>query len=87
MYDVEVAIGRAAFPLRVTGVEDDTRAFQIVKSALAAWGIPVPVDLRDAAEFSALLTEAGYYAGSISDAKVTVQRAEEPRRNRRSAAS
>lgn len=81
MYDVEVVIGRAAFPLRVTAVADESRALEIVKSALAAWGIPVPIGLRDASEFSALLTEVGYYTGAVSDAKVKVARAGRCTRN------
>ena len=74
MYDVEVVITRMSYPLRVTGVSTETRAYEIMESTLAAWGIPIPADLRIPDHFAALLAEQGSYSGTSSDAQISVTR-------------
>jgi hypothetical protein len=74
MYDVEILIRRSAFPLRITRVCGEARVFEIIENALAAWGIPVPVSLRNVAEFASLLAERGSYEGGADDAKLLVKR-------------
>lgn len=76
-YEVEIVIRRrSATPFRVSGVQSDTRAAEIVESFLAAWGIPIPRDLRDTGQpaFTDTLAETGEYRDDAEDYRVVVKR-------------
>lgn len=74
LYEVEVVLpGRAARPFRVTSVAPG-RAWQVIDSFVAAYGLPLPRDMRDIGGFAQRLVACGEYRLNSEDTQILVKR-------------
>jgi hypothetical protein len=73
LYEVEVVLpGRTSFPFRVSAVEP-ARAWQVIDSFLAAYGLMLPRNLRDLEDFVRHLVDAGEYRSAAEEIQILVK--------------
>jgi hypothetical protein len=74
MYDLDVVIRHR--PLHVTRIPAEERVREIIESALAAWGIPIPDRLTGTSEptFARRLAKTGEYSHVGADYSIVVKR-------------